>query len=100
MAIARTFVGFCVLTFVAGAAMALVPSTRELGIAVVVGSIFSFGSFVTQFWAVVVQNERQAHDLIWGEPDRRQARHLIRRHGRLLDRLDQLEARHARDTSV
>jgi hypothetical protein len=30
---------------------------RELGIAIVVGSIFAFGSFIAQWWSIEVQQE-------------------------------------------
>jgi hypothetical protein len=32
---------------------------QSLGIALIVGSLFSFGAFVAQFWAIQVEKERE-----------------------------------------
>ena len=39
---------------------------RELGIAVVVGSIFAFGSFIAQWWSIEVQQEIDFAGRVYG----------------------------------
>jgi hypothetical protein len=60
--ITAVFVGFCVATFLAGAIMTFFGPTKELGIAIVVGSIFTGGSFMIQYWAVQVTSERALYE--------------------------------------
>jgi hypothetical protein len=42
---------------------------KDIGIAVVVGAIFAFGSFMAQWWAVVVQRELSVRDAANQESD-------------------------------
>jgi hypothetical protein len=39
-----------------------------LGTSIIVGALFAFGSFVSQFWAVVAQRERQMSDFVFAIP--------------------------------
>ncbi len=39
---------------------------RELGIAIVVGSIFAFGSFIAQWWSIEVQQEIDFSGRVYG----------------------------------
>ena len=50
--IAQVFITFCALTFGVGAAFTFLDGTRELGIAMVVGAMFTAGSVIVQYWAL------------------------------------------------
>jgi hypothetical protein len=58
--ITLTYVLFNLLCFVAG--VVFIPfggALQSLGIALIVGGLFSFGAFVAQFWAIQVGKERE-----------------------------------------
>ena len=58
--ITLTYVLFNLLCFVAG--VVFIPfggALQSLGIALIVGGLFSFGAFVAQFWAIQVEKERE-----------------------------------------
>jgi hypothetical protein len=57
--IALFFLAFCALTILGGGVLALIEPTKELGIALVVGGIFAFGSSIVQVWAVQMQRESE-----------------------------------------
>jgi hypothetical protein len=50
-------------------------SLESLGVALVVGAIFSFGAFVAQFWAVASQREFETRSAVFGEIDELKARY-------------------------
>jgi hypothetical protein len=53
-----SYVTFNFVGMIAGIVMILNKGVlRELGIAIVVGSIFAFGSFIAQWWSIEVQQE-------------------------------------------
>jgi hypothetical protein len=49
-------------------------SLESLGVALVVGAIFSFGAFISQFWAVSSQREFETRTAVFGEIDELKAR--------------------------
>jgi hypothetical protein len=58
-----TYVLFNLLCFVAG--IVFIPfggALQSLGVALIVGGLFSFGAFVSQFWAIQVEREREVFD--------------------------------------
>ena len=68
--ITLVYVLFNVITFVLGVIFSLLGGVfNSLGIALVVGSIFSAGTFVTQFWAVAVQRENETWAQVTGSLD-------------------------------
>jgi hypothetical protein len=67
-------VGVCVAAFGSGVVFTLTEDTKELGVALVVGSIFALSSFLGQVWTVQVQKEGRL-------------RELLRARGRLVDEL-------------
>jgi hypothetical protein len=82
--IALTYASFCVTCFVAGGVLAVFSTTKELGVALVVGSIFAGGAFVAQWWAVQVGIERQVDAEVLGSRHTRQLRALVRRRDKLV----------------
>lgn len=63
--ITRTYVLFNACCLIAGAILALLGGiATSLGVALVVGALFSFGAFLTQFWAVAAEREHSTLALI------------------------------------
>ncbi|GAA2625721.1 hypothetical protein SMC26_19310 [Actinomadura fulvescens] len=55
-----TLFGLLITTiFTTGAALILVSSWQALGTAMVVGSLFAIGSFLTQWWSLQIGRERE-----------------------------------------
>lgn len=53
-----SYVAFNVSGIIVGIVMIINKgAVRELGIAIIVGSIFAFGSFIAQWWSIEVQQE-------------------------------------------
>jgi len=68
--IAIVFILWHLLLGTAGAASILFwDDGRELGIALLVGALFSFGSFLAQFWSQAMDYQREFVDKIWLEDD-------------------------------
>jgi hypothetical protein len=65
--IAGLYVIFGLITFITGVVFTFVGNMRELGVALVVGSTFAFGSIVGQWWAVAIQREVAINDRIFRE---------------------------------
>jgi hypothetical protein len=61
---------------------------KDLGVAMVVGALFAFGSFAAQWWTVQVQFERDVDDRIYGSIGEQQ--HLGEMRTRILRKLNQL----------
>ena len=68
--IAGIFISFCLATFVAGACATFISKTRELGVALVIGAIFTGGSFLIQYWSSQVDKERDVYGALEGELER------------------------------
>jgi hypothetical protein len=63
-----------------------------VGVALIVGSIFSIGAFVAQFWTVTVQQERSVDERIKGVDSRIvQLQETHREIIRLRDQIDQIK---------
>jgi hypothetical protein len=80
------FISFCLTAFVTGALATFVSATRELGIALVIGAIFTGGSFLIQYWSSQVDKERDVYGALEGELEReliagyaKQISHLVAR---------------------
>jgi hypothetical protein len=57
---AKVFVSFNAVLFVVGVALSFAGGTvASLGVAVVVGALFSFGSFLTEVWSQAVDREQE-----------------------------------------
>jgi hypothetical protein len=69
--IARMYAFFDLGCFAFGTGLIFVNGVlRELGIAIVVGSIFAFGSLVAQWWTVQTQREIDIRDHMLGGTER------------------------------
>ena len=83
------YVAFNIIAFVVGIIMIVNNGVlRELGIAIVVGSLFAFGSFIAQWWTVRVQSEIDFVDRVYGSIDRQQQLGEMRT--AIIKRLDEL----------
>ena len=68
--IVTLFLGFHLACLASGIAMITIGGLfQTIGIAVTVGAIFGFGSFMAQWWAVVVQRELSVKDAAFKESD-------------------------------
>jgi hypothetical protein len=81
-------VSVCIAAFASGAVLALTKGTKELGVALVVGSIFAISSFLGQVWTVQVQDERRLEAELWGADQRRYLQELLQERDRLFDEPD------------
>ena len=63
----QVYVLFNAVAFAAGAVLILTGgAAQDLGIAIVVGALFAFGSFVAQFWGILVQREYEHRKAVFG----------------------------------
>jgi hypothetical protein len=91
MFIAQVFVVFNILCFAAGVGLAFVGGVfTAIGASIIVGALFSFGSFTTQFWAVAVQDNRDLARRAAGEDDLARMRKLTRRGDKLFRQINDL----------
>jgi hypothetical protein len=92
MFIAQVFVAFHLSCFAGGIGLIFTTGpTRELGIALVVGSIFAFGSFVSQFWAVSLEQRRAVYKEAVGDLETRDLKQLAKKREQIMNQLKQLE---------
>ncbi len=99
MFIAQVFVLFHLLCFSVGAGLIFTTGpTRELGIAMVVGSIFAFGSFVAQFWVISYGRYREVAREAIGDQGMMTLKQLAARRAEMADRIKQLERPDGPDT--
>jgi hypothetical protein len=92
MFIVQVFVVFHVLFFAVGAALIFTTGpTRELGIAMVVGAVFAFGSFVAQFWVVADARANAVYKEAVGDLETRNLKRLAARREEIASQIDHLE---------
>jgi hypothetical protein len=65
------FISFCLVTLLGGALATFFSVTEELGIALVVGSMFTGGSFLIQYWSTQVDHERGAFEALESEREKK-----------------------------
>lgn len=92
MFIAQAFIVFHLVCFAGGVGLIFTAgATRELGIALVVGSIFAFGAFVSQFWALSIEEGRALYKEVLGEQETRDLKQLAKKREQIMSRIEQLE---------
>jgi hypothetical protein len=97
MFIVQAFVIFNVLCFAAGVGLAFIGGVfTAIGASIIVGALFSFGSFTTQFWAVAVQGNIDLRKTI-GEDDLVKMRELTRRWDELFRQINDLNQLNLRE---
>lgn len=70
--VAQIYRGLLVVFFVTGVILSIVGSpARELGVGLVVGSLFAFGAWMSQAWALSRQEEFTLYNKLLGELNRR-----------------------------
>lgn len=83
------YIAFNIVAFVAGVIMIFHKGEfRDLGTAIIVGSLFSVGSFMAQWWTVQTQFELEFRDRISGSIGVQQ--HLGEKWSRLSKQIDEL----------
>jgi hypothetical protein len=92
--IARVYVIFNAACFVTGIVFVPLGGTvSTIGVALIVGALFSFGAFVSQFWTVVTQQELDMSERICTDDAQFvKFRELDARRTELLQRLDRLNS--------
>jgi hypothetical protein len=92
--VGQFYAAFCLLGLAGGAGLTFINTTKEIGIGLMVGSIFAFGSFMAQFWAVAVQHEQAARWHVFGPDTEQELRELRGRrdsfHAKLVERLERV----------
>jgi hypothetical protein len=86
----KVYVLFLALTFVAGVVLAATHVGTELGVALVVGSIFAGGAFLAQMWVVQYERETKADEIFGGPTRPDYMRELARKHAIAATRVEQL----------
>ena len=90
--IAQIFITFHILCFALGVGLIFTTGpTRELGIALVVGSTFAFGSFLSQFWALSIEEGRAIYKEVAGDFEIRDLKQLAKKREQILNQIKQLE---------
>ena len=96
---ALMFTLFHLVVAAVGAVLTFVGSSVEsLGVALVVGALFGFGSFISQVWAQGMERERQLLRFLFGGPDSPRLRALRRRRQEVLAEIDELTDEYAAAT--
>lgn len=89
MFIARVYFLFNTACFIAGVALAFLGGVfASIGVALIVGALFSFGAFVSQVWAVVAQHDRELLDQLAPDPQLEKLRDLGVKRAELFRRWD------------
>jgi hypothetical protein len=74
--VAWIYSGLLSVFFVTGVVLSVVgPPARELGVGLVVGSLFAFGAWISQAWALSRQEEFRLFDKLLGEFYQRDLKH-------------------------
>lgn len=90
--ITRVYVMFNVLCFAVGVGLIAVGGIPgNVGIALVVGALFAFGSFVSQVWAVAAQHEREVQNRVLGDYELAELKRLAKEMADLQTALDGLQ---------
>ena len=88
----QVFVLFHILCFAIGAGLIFTSGpARELGIAMVVGSIFAFGSFVGQLFSIAYGRTNEIAQQITGSQKMDDLKQLAGRREAILGQIEQLE---------
>ena len=91
--ISLIYVVFNVACFVFGIAFVLLRGVlANLGIALIVGAIFSFGTLIAQVWAISVQNASNIVAQAFGNIRNRRLENLGEKYAELVGRRDELLA--------
>lgn len=103
--IAGIYILFNVVCFAVGIAFIFLNGTfRVLGISLVVGGLFSFGTFMTRWWDQALQRQNETIDRAYnfGYHDRRYAelQQLAKEYIKLYDKLEGLPAPSSQDNST
>jgi hypothetical protein len=92
MFIVQMFIAFHILCFALGVGLIFTTGpTRDLGIALVVGSTFAFGSFLSQFLALSLERGNAIYKDVAGEFEIRDLRKLAEKREQLMNQIKQLE---------
>lgn len=97
--VALVYALFNAICFAAGVVFSFAGGTlASLGVALVVGALFSFGAFVAQMWAVVYQRERETLRQVYGDEMTADLKRLIDKRAKLVDRIEGLRHPHQNNT--
>jgi fatty acid desaturase len=89
--ITRVYVAFNAVCFTAGVVLVFFGDiAASVGVALIVGALFSFGAFVSQFWAVVAQQEHELIKELEGDDRLARLRELRKKQVELSGRLNGL----------
>jgi hypothetical protein len=90
--IIRVYVSFNTICFIAGIILVF-PGGQlaNIGVALIVGSLFSFGAFVSQFWTVVTQLQQEKFDQLGVRSGLDKLKELAARRAELSRRLNELD---------
>jgi hypothetical protein len=92
--ITLTFISFNVACFAGGILIIFLDRNSDsLGVSLFVGALFSFGAFVSQFWAVAVQQERDVYNRVFGQTETAELKHLSKQLAELSKRSQVLTAK-------
>lgn len=87
--ITLVFIAWHLLAGAAGTVITIIwPSNKELGVALIVGALFGFGSFLAQFWSQAVDKETEFIVKTFAERDIKELRATIGRLVKIDRKLD------------
>ncbi len=89
--ITQAYVAFNAACFIAGVALAFTGGVfTAIGVAMIVGALFSFGTFATQFWAVQAQDEINMQRKLSGDAYQAKLKALAAKRVELFQRIENL----------
>ena len=92
--ITNVYILFNIICFVAGVIFIFIGGiTASLGVALVVGALFSFGAFIAQLWNVAQQREYEVLNNIFGRSKTAHLRELGEKCIELEERIERLRPR-------
>jgi hypothetical protein len=90
--VAGIYRGLLVVFFVTGVVLSVVgASVRELGVGLVIGSLFAFGAWMSQAWALSRQEEFILSDKLLGKLYHRDLKHYAAQIQDITRRLEELD---------